>query len=259
MSQETPSGKVYFVGAGPGAPDLITVRGARLLAQAHIVFHDALVHPDTLALATGAKKVSVGKRHGSPSVDQRFINRSLVEAARRHPVVVRLKGGDPSLFGRLQEEMDALQAARVPYEVVPGVTAATAAAAALGLSLTRRGTSRSVTFVTPRVGRDEAPADWATPAAAADTMAIYMGVGEAARVAATLIASGVPPATPVAIVENASLESQRSVLTTLEALRKGVQLKPEGPALILAGRSVRALATEEAHRADPTPFRVLLP
>src|SRR5215470_16832034 len=115
-------GKVYLVGAGPGAPDLLTLRAARLLASADIVFHDALVHPDTIALATRAQKIGVGKRCGSHSTVQRFINKQLVDAARRHAIVVRLKGGDPMLFGRAQEEIAALDAAGIEYEVVPGVT-----------------------------------------------------------------------------------------------------------------------------------------
>src|SRR5437588_3096831 len=145
-------GKVYLVGAGPGAPDLLTLRAARLLEAADIVFHDALVHPGTLALARRARLVDVGKRYGKVSTEQRFINRRLIDAARKHAVVVRLKGGDPMLFGRAQEELDALSAAAIAVEIVPGVTAASAAAAQLGISLTRRGLARKVAFVTPRAG-----------------------------------------------------------------------------------------------------------
>src|SRR6266576_176053 len=140
--------KVYLVGAGPGAPDLLTLRAARLLESADIVFHDALVHPATLALAQRARLVDVGKRYGRISPEQRIINRALVEAARTHAIVVRLKGGDPMLFGRAQEEIDALACAGVDCEVVPGVTAALAAAASLKVSLTRRGVARNVAFVT---------------------------------------------------------------------------------------------------------------
>src|SRR6185503_14317993 len=118
------TGKVYLVGAGPGAPDLITVRAAEVLRRADIVFYDALVHPDTLALAARAEKVAVGKRCGRHSTAQRFIDKRLVDAARKHATVVRLKGGDPMLFGRAQEEIAALEAAGVRFEVVPGVTAA---------------------------------------------------------------------------------------------------------------------------------------
>ena len=138
----TRPGKVFLVGAGPGAPDLLTLRAARLLVAADIVFHDALVHPDTLALARRARRVDVGKRYGKVSTEQRFINRSLVEAARSHALVVRLKGGDPMLFGRAQEEIDALAAHGIEVEVVPGITAALAAAACAKVSLTRRGIAR---------------------------------------------------------------------------------------------------------------------
>ena len=135
------SGVVYLVGAGPGAPDLLTLRAARLLAQADIVFHDALVHPETLALAEKAVKVAVGKRSGKLSAAQRFINKQLVDAARKHKTIVRLKGGDPMLFGRAQEEIDALNAAGVKVEIVPGISAAFAASAELQASLTRRAIS----------------------------------------------------------------------------------------------------------------------
>src|ERR1700751_1476001 len=154
-------GRVYLVGAGPGAPDLLTLRAARLLERADIVFHDALVHPGTLALAERAGKIAVGKRCGRHSTAQRFINKRLADAARRHRVVVRLKGGDPMLFGRAHEEISFLVATRIPVEIVPGVTAALAASAAAKVSLTRRGVSRSVVFATPRVGEDEAPSGWA--------------------------------------------------------------------------------------------------
>src|SRR5205823_12048591 len=135
-----------LVGAGPGAPDLLTLRAAKLLEAADVVFHDALVHPETLALAARAEKIAVGKRCGKHSTAQRFINKRLVDAAQRHAVVVRLKGGDPMLLGRAQEEIGALEAAGVRYEIVPGVTAALAAAAELATSLTQRGVTRSVAF-----------------------------------------------------------------------------------------------------------------
>ncbi|HZE60037.1 MAG TPA: uroporphyrinogen-III C-methyltransferase, partial [Burkholderiales bacterium] len=162
-------GKVYLVGAGPGAPDLLTLRAAEILERAELVFHDALVHPQTLALAARARKILVGKRSGRHSTAQSFINKRLVDAARKHAVVVRLKGGDPMLFGRAQEEIDALRKAGIDFEIVPGVTAATAASAELGVSLTRRGLARHVVFVTPRAGRGERENDWAASVLAADT------------------------------------------------------------------------------------------
>ena len=137
-------GKVYLIGAGPGAADLITVRGARLLSQAQVVLHDALIEPAMLDYAPDARKIAVGKRCGQRSTAQHFINKQIVDAAREHDIVVRLKGGDPMLFGRADEEMRALEAAGIEYEVVPGITAALASAATLKRSLTLRGVSRSV-------------------------------------------------------------------------------------------------------------------
>jgi len=246
-------GTVYLVGAGPGAPDLLTLRAARLLERADIVFHDALVHPDIVALATRASKIAVGKRCGKHSTAQKFINKRLVDAAAVHEVVVRLKGGDPMLFGRAQEEIAALEAEGIRYEVVPGVTAALAAAAQLGTSLTQRGSVRSVTFVTPRVGEGETEGAWAQSVAAADGGAIYMGAGQAAAISSALIAAGKQPSTPVALVENASLPESRVIFTTLEALPQLAQQVLSGPAVIFIGPQFRARARAaqlEQARAD---------
>ena len=236
-------GTVYLVGAGPGAPDLLTLRAARLLERADIVFHDALVHPDTLALALRAEKIAVGKRCGRHSTAQRFINKRLVDAARQHPVVVRLKGGDPMLFGRAQEEIAALEAAGVPYEVVPGVTAALAAAAQLGTSLTQRGSVRNVAFVTPRVGEGEVAVNgWVDALASTDAGAIYMGAGEAQAIARALMAAGKPASLPVAVVESASLPESRTVHTTLHSLAQIGAGEIAGPALLLVGPQFAARA-----------------
>jgi uroporphyrin-III C-methyltransferase len=231
----TVPGRVFLVGAGPGAPDLLTLRAARLLGEADIVFHDALVHPDTVALAARAEKFAVGKRCGKHSTVQAFINKRLVDAARKHRVVVRLKGGDPLLFGRAQEEIEALAAAGIEVEVVPGVTAALAAAAELGVSLTRRGMSRNVVLATPRVGDGEAASDWAELLAAADTGAIYMGAGEAARITAALLERGKPRSLPVVAVENASLPGSRRWATTLGELPGLAQETFAGPVILLFG------------------------
>jgi uroporphyrin-III C-methyltransferase len=228
-------GKVYLIGAGPGAADLVTLRGARLLARATIVFHDALVQPELLEMAPQARKVLVGKRCSRISTDQRFINRCLVEAAAKHEVVVRLKGGDPMLFGRAQEEIDALQAAGIEFEVVPGVTAALAASAQVGVSLTQRGKSRSVVFATPRVGEGEDVSDWAPAVAHADTAALYMGAGQAAQIARILQQHGMEPSTPVVVVWNASLPSSTQAGTSLGELAQGLAGDHEGPALMLFG------------------------
>jgi len=239
-------GKVYLVGAGPGAVDLLTVRAARLLGEADIVFHDALIGEDVLSLAPRAEKVAVGKRCGAHSTTQRFINKRLVDAAAKYGVVVRLKGGDPMLFGRAQEEIDALEASGVDVEVVPGITAALAASADLKRSLTRRGVARSVAFVTPRIGEGEDVADWCDAAAAADTVAIYMGAGDAETVASALIARGRSPSTPVALIENASRADRAVTSGTLATLPALAASRGGGPALIVVGEVVRDVAVEAA-------------
>jgi uroporphyrin-III C-methyltransferase len=239
-------GKVYLVGAGPGAVDLLTVRAARLLGEADIVFHDALIGDDVLSLAPRAEKVAVGKRCGAHSTTQRFINKRLVDAAAKYGVVVRLKGGDPMLFGRAQEEIDALEASGVDVEVVPGITAALAASADLKRSLTRRGVARSVAFVTPRIGEGEDVADWCDVAAAADTVAIYMGAGDAEAVTDALIARGRAPSTPVALIENASRADRMVTSGTLATLPAIAASRGGGPVLIVVGEVVRDVAVDAA-------------
>jgi uroporphyrin-III C-methyltransferase len=240
------NGTVYLVGAGPGAPDLLTLRAADVLRRAQIVFHDALVHPETLALAARAEKVAVGKRSGKRSTAQRFINKQLVDAARKYRVVVRLKGGDPMLFGRAQEEIDALRAAGIACEIVPGVTAASAASADLRVSLTRRGVARKVVFVTPRAGEGEPQNDWATSVLAADTAVIYMGAGLAERIAGELIERGLRPLTPLALVENASLPDRRILRGTLADLPRLARGTGAGPVVILLGEALRAAESASA-------------
>jgi uroporphyrin-III C-methyltransferase len=242
------SGTVYLVGAGPGAADLLTMRAARLLEQADIVFHDALVPQEILLLISKAKKFEVGKRSGRYSTAQNFINKQLADAARKYQVVVRLKGGDPMLFGRAHEEIAYLKKQRIRVEVVPGVTAALAASAELEVSLTRRGVSRSVVFLTPRSGAGERPNEWVKAALAADTVAIYMGAGEAKAISSALIAAGKPEATPVVVVENASLPGVRHLSGTLGSLESVVARSSGGPALILLGEVYRASAIIDAWR-----------
>lgn len=232
-------GIVHLVGAGPGAPDLLTVRAARLLGEADIVFHDALVHPETVSLAAKAVKVAVGKRSGRQSTAQHFINKRLLDAARAHRVVVRLKGGDPMLFGRAHEEIGFLERHGVAVEVVPGVTAALAAAAEARVSLTQRGIARSVTFVTPRVADGARASSWVEAVLAADTAAIYMGAGEGAAIAAALIAAGKPPSTPVRVVENASLPGCHERAGVLQDLPALAPQTAGGPAVILLGEVLR--------------------
>ena len=254
MNMDIVCGKVYLVGAGPGAPDLLTVRAVRVLQAADVVFHDALVDRRTLALASRATLCAVGKRSGRHSTAQRFINKRLVDAARADQVVVRLKGGDPMLFGRAQEEIDALAAAGVACEIVPGVTAALAAAAELSTSLTQRGSVRSIALVTPRVGAGEAAsAAWVDALRAADAGAVYMAAGQAPALAQALLEAGKPASLPVAIVENASLPQVRTLHSTLGALARGGGLAVEGPALLLIGPQfvARASAVGDAGRCPP--------
>lgn len=253
-------GKVYLIGAGPGAADLITLRGAGLLKRADIVFHDALVQAEMLALAPCAKQVAVGKRCGRISTDQRFINRNLIEAAAKYETVVRLKGGDPMLFGRAQEEIEALESAGVAYEIVPGVTSALAASAELGVSLTERGVSRSVVFATPRIGEGEDFNDWAPAVARADTAVLYMAVGQAAEIAGILEAQGMSASTPVVLVENVSLPASRHIGCTLRGLRNGAARELTGAALLLFGdvfrKRAHALIWQEL-MADATPLQAV--
>lgn len=244
------TGAVYLVGAGPGAVDLLTLRAARLLAEADVVLYDALVGAEVLALAKNAKLYNVGKRAGRPSTDQRFICRLLVRMAARHRVVVRLKGGDPSLFGRAAEEIDACRAAGMSVTIVPGVSAGFAAAASLGASLTLRGVSRSVTFVTPSVapgGNDNL--GWAQAAAAAETAVVYMGAAQAERVQRELMARGVPAQRPVALIESASTPNERIVRGALADLPALATQLGDGPALMIIGDAIaeaRAVLAAEA-------------
>lgn len=237
------SGTVYLVGAGPGAADLLTLRAARILAEADIVFHDALVSEQILGLASKAQKVAVGKRSGRHSTAQRFINKRLLDAARMHKVVVRLKGGDPMVFGRAGEEIAFLAREGVPVEVVPGVTAALAASAELRIALTARGVARSVTFVTPRVGEGERPSRWVQAVLNADTAAIYMGAGELPHVARALLDAKLAPSTPVALVENVSLPGARIRYATLDALGAA---ELGAPGLVLLGEVYREAAAQAA-------------
>src|SRR6266705_6124551 len=242
-------GKVYLVGAGPGAPDLLTLRAAGILKRAELVFHDALVHPQTLALAVCARKILVGKRSGRHSTAQSFINKQLVDAARKHGVVVRLKGGDPLLFGRAQEEIDALCKAGIDFEIVPGVTAATAASAELGVSLTRRGFARHVVFVTPRAANGERENDWVASVLAADTAVIYMGAGLADAISAELINRGKPKDTPLVLVESATLPERRVLYGTLVDLPELARKAGTGPTVLLLGEVLKAALARPAAAA----------
>lgn len=229
------SGKVYLIGAGPGAADLITVRGARLLAQAEVVLYDALVTPEMLELCAQAELISVGKRSGQRSTAQDAINKLLVDCAFKYRMVVRLKGGDPMLFGRADEELRALEAEGVEVEVVPGITTAVAAAAATRQPLTKRGVARSVAFFTSSTAPDE-PEQPALPHT--DTMIQYMGGREAAATAERLLAQGRSVDTPVVVVENCSRADERIARLTLADLARGLDAA-QGPVLVMIGEALR--------------------
>jgi uroporphyrin-III C-methyltransferase len=240
VTRNAKTGTVYLVGAGPGAPDLLTVRAVRLLGEADVVFHDALVPAEVLLLAAKAQKVAVGKRCGKHSTAQRFINKRLLDAAREHRIVVRLKGGDPMLFGRAHEEISFLENQNIKVEIVPGITSALAASAELKISLTRRGTARSVAFVTPRLGEGEAPSNWARAAAAADTAVLYMAATDAQAVVRALIEAGVKSAAPIVVAESVSLPGRALHAGTLADLPQLVARCAGGPALILIGEVFEA-------------------
>jgi uroporphyrin-III C-methyltransferase len=241
-------GKVYLIGAGPGAADLITVRGARLLAQADIVLYDALVTPDMLELCTRAEKISVGKRSGQRSTAQTLINQQLIDCARRAALVVRLKGGDPMLFGRADEELRALEEAGIEVEVVPGITTAVAAAAATLQPLTKRGVARSVAFFTSSTAPDE-PEHAALPET--DTMVQYMGGREAAATAARLLALGRRPGLPVVVIENCSRPDQRILRLSLSDLAHGLDTA-HGPVLVMIGEALQRREFQAPDKSQPT-------
>ena len=243
-------GKVWLVGAGPGDPDLLTRKAERLLRAADVVVHDRLISADILAMASpGARKLYVGKRKSHHSVPQDDLNDLLVALAREGLQVVRLKGGDPFIFGRGGEELAACRAADVACEVVPGVSAALAAAASAGAPLTHRGLAQSVSFVTGHaaIGADgavvEPDLDWTALARANHTVVIYMGLSTAPAIASRLIGAGRAPSTPVLLVEHASRVDERRALCTLASLPQTAETFA-GPAVLVIGE-VAALAQVE--------------
>ena len=251
-------GKVYLVGAGPGAVDLITVRGAKLLEQADIVFYDALVDPEMLKLCPQAIQVEVGKRCGKLSSAQQFINRRLVDAAQKHQVIVRLKGGDPMLFGRADEEIQSLKDAGIEVAVVPGITAALAGAASIQQSLTLRGVSRSVAFITLAQGAENLAPGQPISNPSADTLVYYMGRKDAAKIAQQLIEQSPNQNgnTPVQILEAVSTPRERLWTSTLEELVAGKAdqwFDSSSPALIMIGEALREKAQRAENLERPSP------
>jgi uroporphyrin-III C-methyltransferase len=250
-------GTVHLVGAGPGAADLLTLRAARVLERAEIVFHDALVSKEVLALAKRAVRIAVGKRCGKRSTAQRFINKRLVDAARRHRSIVRLKGGDPLLFGRAQEEIDALRAAGVPFEIVPGISAAFAATAELGASLSVRGIARSVVFATPRIGDDQPGSGWVDAVLAADTAALYMAGRHAREIAAELIAHGGDARSAAVLVSSATLPGRSQRALTLGELACAELPATDAPTLLLLGAVYARCLSDRQLPGAPASIRSL--
>ncbi len=253
-----PRGGGAIVGAGPGDPDLLTLRALRLIQRADVVIYDKLVGPGVLDLARrDAERIYVGKSRGDHSKEQAEINALLAEQALAGRRVVRLKGGDPFIFGRGGEEADYLRQRGISVELVPGITAALGCAAAVGIPLTHRDHAQAVTLVTGQGKDGEPELDWGTLARLDQTLAIYMGVGAAARIAARLIEHGLDPATPVAVIENGTLPNQRAVYGRLSGLGWLVrQSGIAGPALIVIGR-VAALADTASPALDSAPARAV--
>lgn len=236
-------GQVWLVGAGPGDPDLLTRKAEKLIAAAEIVFYDALVGPGVLDLIpAGVERVSVGKRSGRHSKQQGSINDLLLDAARTGKRVVRLKGGDPSIFGRSAEEMEHLAAAGIPVRICPGITTASAAAASGHASLTLRGVARGLTLVTAHLRAGEPlKLDWETLARPQGTLGIYMGRAAASEIARSLIAAGRDPDTPVMVAVNVSLPTERLIRGKLSTLGFLVAtISDDDPTLLLIGEAVAA-------------------
>lgn len=231
-------GVAHLVGAGPGDPELLTLKALRLLQEADVILHDSLVSPAVLDLARrDAERIAVGKRRANHAMAQSDIGALMIRLVREGKRVVRLKGGDPYVFGRGGEEVDQLRAANVPYTVTPGVTAATGCAAAANTPLTHRDISQAVTFVTGHAKDDGEPdLDWSALAALRHTLVVYMGVARAQAIADRLIAAGRSAATPIAIIENGTCPDQRiikGVLADLGALAGAAEIS--GPAALIIG------------------------
>jgi uroporphyrin-III C-methyltransferase len=233
------TGKVYLVGAGPGDPELLTLKAVRALGHADVVLYDDLVNPAILAhTRPGARLIHVGKRRGSPSTPQAFIERLMVRVARRGSVVVRLKGGDPFVFGRGGEELIALRAEGIECEVVSGITAGVGVPASIGIPVTHRGIARGVALVTGHTCEGSAP-DWPALAASGLTLVVYMGMSVLPGLVAGLTAGGMAVTTPAAAIQQGTLPHQRCVVSTLGSLISDVQrCGLRSPAILVIGEVV---------------------
>jgi uroporphyrin-III C-methyltransferase len=254
------AGKVWLVGAGPGDPELLTLKAARALGEADVLLVDDLANPAVLAHARpAARVVPVGKRGGCRSTPQAFIEKLMIRCARRGLTVARVKGGDPFVFGRGGEEMLALAAAGITVEIASGITAGMGAPAAFGIPVTHREVARGVTFVTGHT-RDGAPVDWHALVAARTTLVIYMGIARCAPIMDALLAAGLAPDTPAAAIQNGTLATERCIIAGAAGLARAVAKAGLGsPAVLVIGEVVR-LARQTRHEArDATEETCLQP
>lgn len=234
-------GKVFIVGAGPGDPDLITLKALKALQQAEIILYDRLANKELLAYAPPTSvKIYCGKVPGAHAMQQEHINEALIQYAKQGKTVIRLKGGDPFVFGRGSEEAIALAQQNIPFEIVPGITSAIGAAAASGIPLTHRGSAASFACVTgSRCHNARSPIRWDLLAHSVDTLAIYMGVSQLPAIREELLGHGKSPSTPVALIENGTTSKQRTVVTTLGDMHNAAAMsRLDNPALIIIGEVV---------------------
>ena len=252
------SAKAYLIGAGPGDPELLTLKAVRALGEADVVVVDDLVNPEILAHAPRARIVRAGKRGGCKSTPQAFIEKLMIRCAQRGMTVARLKGGDPFVFGRGGEELLALAAAGIEVEVVSGVTAGIGVPAALGIPVTHRDLARGVSFVTGHT-RDGSEPDWRALVRSGTTLVVYMGVAHLPRIATALLEAGMPGATPAAAIQHGTTAHERSVVSTLARLADDVSTAGIGsPALLVFGAVVglaQRSSKSPAQRSAKSPAR----
>jgi uroporphyrin-III C-methyltransferase/precorrin-2 dehydrogenase/sirohydrochlorin ferrochelatase len=247
--------RVWLVGAGPGDPELLTLKAARVLASADVVVHDRLVSPEILAhLPRRATRVYAGKQRGRHTMTQAEINRLLVSLARKGKRIVRLKGGDPFIFGRGGEEALALARAGIAFEVVPGITAATGVAAAVGIPLTHRAIAQACVLVTGSRRKGDPDLDWRSLARSGQTIVVYMGLAGLERISRGLVAHGLSPRTPAAIIQQGTTADQRIVEGTLAALpRLAAEARLRAPTLVVIGKVVRLRGVLGRFMLSPPP------